>query len=84
MNIETLFSFVADFVVRARCFACVSAVNLELNFGSDVDYVWFTVVAAASTPISLFEPSVYMCFHPLYLFSTTSRECEFWQDTFTC
>ena len=51
---------------KAGCIACVSAVNIELNFGSDADYVRFPVVAAALTPISLLETSVYMCFHHLY------------------
>ena len=54
------FPYVADIVFRARCIACVSAVKIELNFGSDADFVRFSVVAAASTPISFLEPSVYM------------------------
>ena len=63
---------VAVIVIRARCVACVSVVNIELNFGIDADYVRFPVVVAAPTPISLLDLSVYMCFHPLYLFSITS------------
>ena len=55
-----------------RGIACVSAVNKQLNFGRDADSVRFPVVAATPTPNSLFEPSVYMCFPPLYLFSITS------------
>ena len=35
------------------CIACVSAVKIELNFGSDADFLRFQVVAAAPTPISL-------------------------------
>ena len=46
------------------------AVNIELNFDSDANSVQFPVVAAALTPLSLLEPSVYMCFHPFCLFST--------------
>ena len=60
MNIAKFFHLVADIVLRARCIACVSALNIELNFGSDADFVRFPMVAAASTPISLLEPSVYM------------------------
>ena len=71
VNIDKFFPFVADIVFRARWFACVSSVNMEQSFGSDADSVRFPVVAAAPTPISLLEPSVYMCFNPLYLFSTT-------------
>ena len=47
-------------VFRARCFACVSAVNIEINFGSDGNSVRLPVVTAAPTPISLLEPSVYI------------------------
>ena len=51
---------------RAICFSeCiaglisrVSAVNIELIFGSDADFVWFLVVAAVPTRILFFEPSV--------------------------
>ena len=50
MNIVKFFPFVADIIFRARCIACVSAVNMELNFGSDADSVQFTVVTAAPTP----------------------------------
>ena len=60
VNIANLFPFVADNVFRAKCIACVSAVRTELNFGSDADSVRLSVVAAAPTPISLLEPSVYM------------------------
>ena len=77
MNIANLFPLVKYIVFRARCIACVSAVNIELNFGIDANFVWFQVVAAAATSISFLVPSVYMCFHPLYLFSTTSLNL-FW------
>ena len=60
MNITNFFPHVADIVFRARCNAFVSAVNIELNFGSDANSVRLPVVAAAPTPISLLEPSVYM------------------------
>ena len=70
MNIENFFPFVADIVLRTRGIACVSAVNIEQNFGSEADSVRFPVVAAAITHISLSKPSVHMCFHHLYLFST--------------
>ena len=60
MKIVKFFPFVADIVIRARCIACVSAVNIDLNFGSNANFVRFPVVAAAPTPISLLEPSVYM------------------------
>ena len=71
MNIEKLFLFVADIVFRDRLTACASAVNIELNFGIGADSVRFPVVAAAPTPNSLLEPSLYICFHPLYSFSTS-------------
>ena len=35
VNIVKLFLFVADIVFKARCIACVSAMNIELNFDSD-------------------------------------------------
>ena len=70
MNIEKFFPFDADIFFRARCIACVSAVNIELHFGSDAVSVRFPVVAAGSTPNPLLELSAYMCFHPLYLLST--------------
>ena len=60
MNIANFLPLVTEIVFRARCIACVSAVNLELNFGSDANSVRLPVVAAALTPISLLEPSVYM------------------------
>ena len=63
------FPFAAVIVFRVRCIACASAEKMELNFGSDVESVRFLVVAAALTSISLFESSVYMCFHLLYLIS---------------
>ena len=68
MNIEKFFPFDVDIVIRARCIAWVSAVNKELNFGSDAVSVRFPVVATAPTPKSLLETSVYRHFHPLYLF----------------
>ena len=71
MNIERFFLFVADIVFRARCVACVSDVEIELQFGSDGGYVQFPVLADTPTPISLLEPSVCMSSPPLYLFSTT-------------
>ena len=43
---EKIFRLFADSVFRARCITCVSAVNIELNFGSDANSVWFPVVAA--------------------------------------
>ena len=46
--------------------------NKEINFASDAEYVRFLVAVAAPTLMSLLESSVYMCFHPLYLFLTTS------------
>ena len=64
MNIEELFPFVADISFRAGCIACVSAVNLELNVGSDADSVRFPVIAATPTRVLLLEPFVYMRFHP--------------------
>ena len=66
INIEKSFIFVADIVFRARCFSRVFAVSIKLNLVSVTDYVRFPVVAAAPTPISLMEPYVYICFHPLY------------------
>ena len=48
-------------------FASVSDLNIDLNFSSDANSVTFPVKGAAPTPMSLFESSVYMCFHPLYI-----------------
>ena len=48
------------------CFACVSAVNIELNFGNDANSVRLPVEAAAPTHISLLEPYVYVI--PPYVF----------------
>ena len=73
-----LFPFVEDFAFRVRCIAWVSAKNMELNLGSDADYVRFPVVAAPHTSISLLSILyIHMCFHPMYLFSTTSSNL-FW------
>ena len=58
MNIEKFFPFTADIVFRASCISYVSAMNIELNFGSDADSVRFQVEAAAPTSISLLETSV--------------------------
>ena len=55
-----LFPFVADIVLRTRCIACVSIVKIELNLVRMQIFVRFPVAAAAPTPISLLEPSVYM------------------------
>ena len=55
MNIEKYFPFDAETVLRAIRIANVSAVNIELNFGSDADFARFPVVAAAPTPISVLE-----------------------------
>ena len=59
-NMEKFFPIVADIVFRVSCNAYVSAVNMELNFGSDAVSVRFPVEATAPTPTSLLEPSVYM------------------------
>ena len=72
VNKVKFFHFFADNVIRAGGIGCVSAVKIELNFGRHADSVWFPVVSTAPTPISLLESSVYMCFHPLYLFSKTN------------
>ena len=69
VNIEKFFPFDADIVFRAKCITGVSAVNIELNSGCDAYSVRFPVKAAAHTPISFLEPSVYMCFHPVNSFS---------------
>ena len=66
MNIVNFLPCVADIVLRARYIACVSAEDIELNFGSDADSVPFPVFGAAPTRISLLEPSVYMCFYPFF------------------
>ena len=60
MNLVKLFPFDADIVFRARCVACVSAVNIDVNFCSDGDFALFPVVAAAPTSNSVLEPSVYL------------------------
>ena len=62
MSVKTvkIFPVVADFVLRAKCIACVSAVNIEINFGSDADSVRFPMIAATSTPFSLLDSSVNM------------------------
>ena len=57
---EKFFPFVADIVFRASCIAYVSVLNMELNFCNDADFAHFPVIAAAPTPISLLEQSVYM------------------------
>ena len=44
MNVASFFPLVADIVFRARCIACVSAVNIELNFSSDANSVQLLVV----------------------------------------
>ena len=62
------FPFVADLVFKARCVACVSAMSIEVNFSSDADFVRFPVVTAALTPISLYEPSVYIYVIPALVF----------------
>ena len=72
VNIEKFFHIVTEIMFRAKCIALVTAVNIEVKFGNDADSIRFPVVAAASTPMSLLEPSVYMCLHPLYLFSINS------------
>ena len=54
------FPFVTDPVFRVKCIACVPAVNIGLSFGTDGNSVQFLVVAAAPTPFSPLEPSVYM------------------------
>ena len=56
---EKFFPFAANIAFRTSWVAYVSAVNNELNFGSDADSVRLPVEAAAHTPISLLEPSVY-------------------------
>ena len=58
MNVVKFFPFIEQDVFKARCIACISAMNTKLNFGSDADFVRFLMVVAASTPISILEPSV--------------------------
>ena len=53
MKTVTFFPVVADNVFRARCIACVSAVNIELDFDNYANSVRFPVVVPAPTPISL-------------------------------
>ena len=72
---EKFFPFITNTVFRVKCIACVT--KSELNFGSDANSVRFPVVAATPTAILLMEPSVYMCFHPLHLFSMSSLNL-FW------
>ena len=72
MNIENFLKFAADIIFKDKRFACVSAVNIEIIFGSDADSMRFPVVAAPLTHISLLESSVYMCFHHLCLSLMTS------------
>ena len=45
-------------ILIAMCIAKVSAVNVELTFGSDLDLVWFLDAAVVSTSISRFEPLI--------------------------
>ena len=61
VNIEKLFRFDADIVFNGRLMACVSAVNIGLNFGTDAESVQFPIVASTPTPKLLLKPSVYMC-----------------------
>ena len=70
-SVEKFFTFVTDSVYRAICVASVSAVYTDQNLGSEAVSVRFSVVGAAPTPISLLEPSVYMCFDPLFSLSMT-------------
>ena len=53
VNLDMFFYFVADIVFRARCIACVTAVNIGLNFGSEEGYMRFPVVSTATTPFPL-------------------------------
>ena len=53
MNIEKFLPFVADRVFTDRNIAYVSAVIIDLNFGSDADSVLFSLIAATSNPFSL-------------------------------
>ena len=53
MNIEKFFPFVAGILFRARCVASVSALYIDLIFGSDAKSVLFPVVTSAPTPILL-------------------------------
>ena len=77
VNKEKFLAFVAVIVFRARYIACVSAMNIEHNFDSVVNFVRFLVLAPAPVPISLLEQSFYTCFHSFYLFATISLNL-FW------
>ena len=72
MNIDKLFHFISDKAFKARYVLCVSAVNIELNFGGVGDSVRFPVIAAIPTPISFLKQSVYKSPYSLYLFLMTS------------
>ena len=72
VNIERLFPFFADIVFRSRCITCIFVVNIKLIFGSDAVSKQFPVIASAPTFISVLEPSVFMYFHYLFLFSMNS------------
>ena len=78
MNIDKLFPFSTDVVFRARRIASFFALSIELKLVKDADSVRFPAVAAVQTLVLLLEPSVYMCFHPLYLFSMNSLNL-FWK-----
>ena len=68
MNIEKFFIFAADIVLRARCIACVSAVNLELSFGSDADSVLFQVVATLPLLFRVWS-RLYICVSIICIYS---------------
>ena len=55
MIIESVLLLFVFIVLNARWVTRVAAVNMELSFGSDAKAVWFSVVAVAPRPISLFR-----------------------------
>ena len=88
MNIEKFFHFVAGIVFRTRCVASVSAVYLELIFGSDAESVLFPVATTAPIPILLLKSSVCTPLTKivrslLKIISTTFYVARFFEKSFT-
>ena len=88
VNIEKFFPFVAGIVFRTRCVASVSAVYLELIFGSDAESVLFPVATTAPIPILLLKSSVCTPLTKivrslLKIISTTFYVARFFEKSFT-
>ena len=74
---ESYFFFCCRNYIQSQMYCICFRCKYGAKFGSDADFARFPVVGAAPTPISLLEPSVYMWFHLLCLFSKISLKI-FW------